>query len=152
MALRRASLAMSFAFLPVLAGTVAVFSQSSGQEPAPAVTVFGYKNFAAQAKIDADFLAVPDAKLAGQHLKTLTAEPHIASSKEDRTTADYVAAKFKEAGLDTEIVPYRVLLNQPRKVSFEAHGDDGAVLATGPTREHVTGRPVSGRPAGGDAV
>ncbi len=42
--------------------------------------VFGYRDFAPQAQIDQAFLAVPDATLAGQHLKTLTAEPHIAGS------------------------------------------------------------------------
>src|SRR5882672_5009023 len=83
------------------------------QTPAP--TVFGYNDFTKQAKIDAEFLAVPDAKLAGQHLKILTAKPHMASTKEDYETAEYVAQKFKAAGLVTEIVPYRVLLNMPRK-------------------------------------
>ena len=109
-------------------------------------SVFGYTDFTKQAKIDADFLAVPDAKLAGQHLKILTAKPHIASSPEDRETAEYVAQKFIAAGLETKIVPYRVLLNQPRKVSFEARSDAGAVLATGPTPEHVSGDPFQDDP------
>ncbi|HTJ30257.1 MAG TPA: M28 family metallopeptidase [Acidobacteriaceae bacterium] len=104
-------------------------------------SVFGYQDFTAQSKIDAKFLAVPDAKLAGEELKTLTAKPHIAASKEDYETAQYVAEKFKAAGLDTHIVPYRVLLNWPRKVSFEAKSDAGAMLATGPTPEHVSGKP-----------
>jgi N-acetylated-alpha-linked acidic dipeptidase len=111
-----------------------------------AQAVFGYTDFTQQSKIDADFLAVPDAKLAGQHLKTLTAKPHIASSPEDHETAEYVAQKFIAAGLETRIVPYRVLLNQPRRVSFEAHGDDGALLATGPTREHVSNDPFQDDP------
>ena len=109
-------------------------------------SVFGYTDFSKQAKIDADFLAVPDAKLAGQHLKTLTAKPHIASSPEDHETAEYVAQKFIAAGLETKIVPYRVLLNQPRKVSFEARSDAGAVLATGPTPEHVSSDPFQDDP------
>jgi N-acetylated-alpha-linked acidic dipeptidase len=112
----------------------------------PVSTVFGYTDFTAQSKIDAAFLAVPDAALAGQHLKILTAEPHIASSKEDYKTAEYVAAKFKAAGLETEIVPYRVLLNQPRKVSFEAKSDSGKLLSTGPTPEHVSEDPFQNDP------
>ena len=104
-------------------------------------SVFGYTNFAHQSKIDTEFLAVPDAKLAGLELKILTAKPHIASSPEDHETALFVAQKFKAAGLETEIVPYRVLLNQPRKVSFEALNDQGGILATGPTREHVENDP-----------
>jgi N-acetylated-alpha-linked acidic dipeptidase len=84
---------------------------------------------------------VPDAKFAGQELKILTAKPHMASTQEDYETAQYVAQKFKSAGLDTEIVPYRVLLNLPRKVSFEARTDTGTILATGPTPEHVSDDP-----------
>jgi len=123
-----------------------LLSLSLASAAAQAPAVFGYSDFTAQAKIDADFLAVPDAKLAGQELKTLTAKPHIASSPEDHETALYVAEKFKAAGLETEIVPYRVLLNQPRKVSFEASTDAGAVLATGPTREHVAQDPYQDDP------
>jgi N-acetylated-alpha-linked acidic dipeptidase len=108
--------------------------------------VFGYNDFTAQAKIDTQFLAVPDAKLAGQHLKTLTSKPHMAATKEDYETAQYVAQKFKAAGLETEIVPYRVLLNQPRKVSFEAHSDIGTLLASGPTPEHVSDDPYQNDP------
>src|SRR5580658_8986501 len=108
------------------------------QVPAP---VFGYKDFAAESKIEQQFLAVPDAKLAGQHLKTLTAEPHLASTPEDHKTAEYVAAKFRAAGLDTEIVPYRVLMNQPKVVRIEAFDTSGKLLISGPTREHVEGDP-----------
>jgi N-acetylated-alpha-linked acidic dipeptidase len=116
----------------------------AAQSAAP--TVFGYTDFAAQAKIEATFLAVPDAQLAGQHLKILTAEPHLAATPEDRKTAEYVAEKFRQAGLDTEIVPYRVLLNQPKVVRVEAFDEAGRKLMTGPTREHVPGDPYQDDP------
>ncbi len=70
-----------------------------------------YSTSAREAKLEEKFLAVPDAKLAGEELKTLTAEPHLAATPEDHKTAEYVARKFRAAGLETEIVPYRVLLN-----------------------------------------
>jgi N-acetylated-alpha-linked acidic dipeptidase len=101
--------------------------------------VFGYADFTTQARIEEKFLAVPDAKLAGQHLKILTAVPHLAATEEDRKTADYVAQKFRAAGLDTEIVPYRVLLNQPKVVRVEAYNAAGRLLMSGPAREHVQG-------------
>jgi len=101
--------------------------------------VFGYKDFSKQAKIEEEFLAVPSAKLAGEHLKTLTAEPHLAATPADRKTADYVAEKFRAAGLETEIVPYRVLLNQPKEVRVEAFDPSGKQLMSGPTRERVQG-------------
>jgi N-acetylated-alpha-linked acidic dipeptidase len=109
-------------------------------------TVFGYTDFSAESKIEQKFLAVPDAKLAGQHLKTLTAEPHLASTPEDHKTAEYVAEKFRAAGLDTEIVPYRVLMNQPKVVHFEAFDSAGKQLIAGPNREHVDNDPYQDDP------
>lgn len=112
----------------------------------PTAQVFGYRDFTQQAKWDAAFLAVPDAALAGQELKTLTAEPHWASSPEDYKTALYVADKFKAAGLDTRIVPYSVLLNKPVKISIEAFDANGNKLMSGPTPEHVDPKRYGGDP------
>ena len=102
--------------------------------------VFGYKDFAAEeAHTDQAFLAVPDAKRAGEELKILTAEPHIAGSPEDYKTAQFVAQKFKADGLETSIVPYKAWLNLPKSVKVEAWGADGKLLMSGPTPEHVDG-------------
>ena len=119
---------------------------AQSQTPAPSQRVFGYANFAAQAKIEEEFLAVPDAKLAGQHLKILTAEPHMAATPEDHRTAEYVAQKFRAVGLETQIVPYRVLLNQPKVVRVEAYDAAGKLLMTGPTKEHVDKDPGQDNP------
>src|ERR1700760_1901309 len=103
-------------------------AQNSAPAEAPVsapTQIFGYSNFSKEAAIEQKFLAVPNAKLAGEALKTLTAEPHVASSPEDHKTAEYVAQKFREAGLDTEIVPYRVLMNQPKAVKVEAFDSAG---------------------------
>ena len=108
--------------------------------------VFGYADFSQQAKWDTTFMAVPDAKLAGQHLKILTAEPHWASSPEDYKTALYVAEKFKAAGLQTEIVPFKVLLNKPVKIVIEAFDAQGKKLMSGPTPEHVDPKEYGGDP------
>ena len=108
--------------------------------------VFGYTDFSKEAALEQKFLAIPDAKLAGQELKTLTAEPHMAATPEDRKTAEYVAQKFRAAGLDTEIVPFRVLLNQPKVVRVEAYNPAGNLLMSGPTREHVEGDPYDDNP------
>ena len=130
------ALAVLLAFVPGL-----VQAQSAGQTSA-----FGYADFGAQSKIEAKFLAVPSATLAGRELKALTAEPHMAATPEDRKTADYVARKFRAAGLETKIVPYRVLLNWPNVVRVEAYDPAGHLLMTGPTREHVQGDPYQDNP------
>jgi N-acetylated-alpha-linked acidic dipeptidase len=106
--------------------------------PSPVPTIFGYRDFTAQQKLDAAFLAVPSAELAGRHLKILTAEPHWASSPEDAKTAQYVAAQFRQAGLQTEIVPFRVLLNKPKSLLIEAFDSKGALLMTGPSPERLS--------------
>jgi N-acetylated-alpha-linked acidic dipeptidase len=120
--------------------------QGQSPAPAPSPSVFGYADFSAQAKIEEKFLAVPDAKLAGQHLKILTAEPHLAATPEDHKTAEYVAQKFRAAGLDTRIVPYRVLMNWPKTVRVEAYDSSGKLLMSGPTREHVDKDPGQDNP------
>ncbi len=127
------------AFSALLPSLIASAQSSSTQ-------VFGYRDFTQQSKWDAAFLAIPDAKLAGEHLKFLTASPHWASSKEDYDTAVYVANKFKEAGIETRIVPYKILLNKPVKISVEAFDDKGAKLMSGPTPEHVDPKKYGGDP------
>jgi len=107
---------------------------------------FGYTHFQHEAAVEERFLAVPSAKLAGQELKLLTAKPHLAATPEDRQTALYVAEKFRAAGLHTEIVPYRVLLNWPVVVHVEAFDASGKLLMSGPTREHVQGDPYQDNP------
>ena len=89
---------------------------------------------------------MPDPKLAGEELKTLTAEPHLAATPEDHKTAEYVAQKFRAAGLETTIVPYRVLMNRPKVVRVEAYDPAGHLLMSGPTREHVEGDPCQDDP------
>jgi N-acetylated-alpha-linked acidic dipeptidase len=131
-------------FFLLLAVSFSSMAQSSGQGKSS--SVFGYTNFSAQAKVEEKFLAVPDAKLAGQHLKTLTAEPHLAATPEDLKTAEYVAQKFRAAGLETEIIPYRVMLNQPKTVRVEAFAPDGALLMRGPSPEHVDNDPAQDNP------
>ena len=109
----------------------------SAAAAAQATTLFGFRDAAQQARWDSLFLAVPDPKLAGQHLQTLTTAPHWASSPEDYTTALYVADRFKAAGLATEIVPYKVRLNKPVSILIEAFDADGTKLISGPRPEHV---------------
>jgi N-acetylated-alpha-linked acidic dipeptidase len=117
-------------------------SSVSGTAPqAPgAQAIFGYRDSSAQNAVESRFLAVPDPKLAEEHLRILTQAPHIAGSPEDKATAEYVAKKFREAGLDTEIVEYKVWLNYPSEISVDVTAPDGITIH-GPTREQVDGDP-----------
>ena len=114
-------------------------------QPAASERVFGFQDFSRQAEIDRRFNQSPDARLAEEHLRTLTQAPHVAGSPEDRKTAEYVAQKFREAGLDTQIVEYKVLLSFPEEVSVDVTAPAG-VKMHGPSREHVEGDPYQDDP------
>ena len=79
-------------------------------------SISGFRDAAGEREVEEKFMAVPDPKLAEEHLRILTQAPHIAGSPEDKATAEYVAKKFREAGLDTEIVEYKVWLNYPAEI------------------------------------
>jgi N-acetylated-alpha-linked acidic dipeptidase len=131
--------------IAALVAAPSILGQLHAQAAAP-TSVFGYKTFDHEQTVEEKFLAVPDASLAGQELKILTAAPHMAATPEDHKTAEYVAEKFRADGLETEIVPYRVLLNWPKAVKVEAWDENGKLLMSGPTREHVEGDPYDNDP------
>ncbi len=110
-----------------------------------AVAIFGFRNGAAEQATESRFLAVPDAKLAEEHLRILTKVPHMAGTIEDKATADYVARKFRDAGLETEIVEYKVWMNYPAEIKVDMTAPAGVEMH-GPTRERVDGDPYQDDP------
>src|SRR5579864_8194153 len=128
---------ITFRRLPVriLFFIIAVFVRVAAQSNTPA-PVMGYRDFSAEQRAEQQFLAVPDAKLAGEHLRIITAAPHIAASPEDKQTADYVAQKFRAAGLETEIVEYKVWMNRPAEISVDIVSPPVPNYHA-PQREHV---------------
>jgi N-acetylated-alpha-linked acidic dipeptidase len=112
--------------------------------PAPA-TIFGFRDSAAENAAEGRFLAVPDPKRAEEHLRTLTRVPHMAGTPEDKETAEYVAKKFREAGLETEVVEYKVWMNYPEEISVDLIAPPGITMH-GPTREHVESDPFQDDP------
>ena len=123
---------------------LSAFSQQKPTSAAP-TQVFGFRNFSQQHKWDQKFIDVPDPARAEEHLRILTAEPHVAGSPEDRKTAEYVAQKFKEAGLQTEIVEYKVWMNRPAEISVSVTAPPN-VKMNGPAREHVSSDPFQDDP------
>ncbi len=107
--------------------------------------ISGFRDVAGEREIEKKFLAVPDPKLAEEHLRILTEAPHIAGSPEDKATAEYVAKKFREAGLDTEIVEYKVWFNYPAEIRVDMTAPVGVEMH-GPRREHVDGEPFQDDP------
>ncbi|MGA7558450.1 MAG: M28 family metallopeptidase [Terriglobales bacterium] len=103
-------------------------------------SISGFRDVASERVVEEKFMAVPDPKLAEEHLRILTQAPHIAGSPEDKATAEYVAKKFREAGLETEIAEYKVWLNYPEEIRVDMTAPAGVEMH-GPRREHVDDDP-----------
>ena len=114
----------------------------------PSQQVFGFRDFAAQAKVDAQFQAIPDPILAGQHLKELTKAPHWASSPEDYATAEYVAARVQSSRPPNRNCP---LPRPAQQARFHPHRSlrprRHSKLMSGPTPEHVGPRNTAATPS-----
>jgi len=115
------------------------------QQSLAAPQIRGFRDATDELLLEQRFLKVPQPYLAEQHLKTLTAVPHMAGTPEDRKTADYVAQKFREAGLDTRIDEYKVWMNYPVEVRITTTAPPGVHLR-GPSREHVAKDPYQDDP------
>ena len=121
----------AFAFILVFAllfSSASLPQQQATPIPIGTTQILGFRNATDQLLLEQKFLRVPDASLAEKHLKTLTAEPHVAGTPEDRKTAEYVAQRFREAGLATRIDEYKVWLNYPVEIK---------VTTTAPANLHV---------------
>jgi N-acetylated-alpha-linked acidic dipeptidase len=120
--------------------------QKSDHDTASAnAPISGFRDALAERQVEKQFMAVPDPKLAEEHLRILTQAPHIAGSPEDKATAEYVAQKFRDAGLETEIVEYKVWLNYPAEIRVDMTAPAGVEMH-GPRREHVDGDPFQDDP------
>ncbi len=117
-----------------------LFSGDSQTSSSASAGLRGFAHADEERALESRFLAVPDRRLAQEHLRILTQAPHMAGTPEDKATADYVAQKFREAGLSTEIVEYKIWMNYPAEISVDVTAPAN-VHMHGPTREHVAGDP-----------
>jgi N-acetylated-alpha-linked acidic dipeptidase len=95
-----------------------VSSFRAGYSQSPASTSldgFSAEGAAAQRRREEQFLAVPAANAAREHSRRLTAEPHVAGTKEDYATAIYVREQMRSFGLAAELKEYDVLLPYPKR-------------------------------------
>jgi N-acetylated-alpha-linked acidic dipeptidase len=133
----------------LLVGCIVALSSADGSSPAastvPAIAIFGFRDSATESQWEQEFLAVPNPKQAEEDLRILTQAPHMAGTAEDKATADFVAQKFRDAGLETQIQEYRVWINYPLEISVDVTAPPDAHMH-GPTREHVDGDALADDP------
>jgi len=136
-------------FFCLVCATLQAFDKSpapnSDGSKTPNWAITGFRNAAQEQELEKKFMAVPDPKLAEEHLRILTQAPHPAGSPEDKATADYVASKFRDAGLDTSIVEYKVWFNTPAEIKVDMTAPAGVEMH-GPHREHVESDPFQDDP------
>ncbi len=72
------------------------------------------------AQIWREFLRLPDANIAREHLQVLTSEPHLAGTKGDQFTIDYVYGQFRSYGLEVLNSSYDVYLPFPVSARLRA--------------------------------
>ncbi|MGI8837004.1 MAG: M28 family metallopeptidase [Pyrinomonadaceae bacterium] len=94
-----------------------VWSQDNLNQP-PVLDGFTAEGSATERRWEADFRAIPDPGSAREHLRRLTAEPHVAGTKEDYDTAIYVRDQIRSYGIPSELNEYEVLLPYPKQPSI----------------------------------
>lgn len=91
---------------------------------------FTVESSATERNWESEFRAIPEASAAREHLRRLTAQPHVAGTKEDYDTAIYVRDQIRSYGISSELKEYDVLLPYPKQPSI--------VELVAPRRERLT--------------
>jgi N-acetylated-alpha-linked acidic dipeptidase len=83
--------------------------------------LFGYsaESSRAERQWEEKFRAIPSPENLRAYMQQLTAHPHNVGTAYDKANADWIAAKFKEFGLDTHIEQFDVLYPTPRERAVE---------------------------------
>ncbi|MBS1681329.1 MAG: M28 family peptidase [Bacteroidetes bacterium] len=77
---------------------------------AQTLTGFSAGSTSKEQQAESFFLNQQESERYKNHLKTLTREPHIATSKANERARDYIAEVMRKAGFQVEIFPYDIYL------------------------------------------
>lgn len=125
----RAALAISSLVYP------STLAQSNQQTAIPATTTavingFSADRTAAQRALEQKLQSIPGPESAERHLRTITAEPHMAGTEGSRRVAEYMRDQLRSFGFEAELVQYKVWLNQPKEVKLELVAPEAKALGT----------------------
>ena len=115
---RLRTLVLVLSVLGLLTSTLAFRPVSAQTVPIAGLDGFTRQGSVSQRSREEQFRAVPAADSAREHLKRLTAEPHVAGTKEDYATAVYVRDQIRGYGIPAELKEYDVLLPYPKQPSI----------------------------------
>src|ERR1044071_10357682 len=106
------------AFIASFISLLMVGLQTAALAQSPDIDGFSAQMSLAEQRFEEQFRSVPAGPSAREHLRRLTAEPHVAGTKEDYETAVYVRDQMRSFGLPAELKEYDVLLPYPRRPSI----------------------------------
>ena len=102
------------AFVASLISFLLVGLHTAALAQSPSIDGFSAQSSAAERTFEEQFRSIPAGSSAREHLRRLTAEPHIAGTPEDYNTAIYVRDQMRSYGLSAELKEYQVWLNYPK--------------------------------------
>ncbi len=111
----RQSLALAFVIAIVLTSNATLAQNNLTNTPS--IDGFAPSELMQQRRFEEQFRSVPKPASAREHLRILTAEPHVAGSMEDYKTAIYVRDQWRSYGIAADIEEYQVLLPLPKTPS-----------------------------------
>ena len=126
--------AFSAALLVLLAAPAGQLAAQTGFSPGKATP---------QGDLEQRLLALADSETARIMTRALSAQPHMAGTRAQAETRDYVIAKLQEWGLETWVKEYTVYLPQPEIVAAWLYPRRGAAAQ----RLNLVEPPVVGDPA-----
>src|SRR5215471_12575868 len=103
----------------LLAGTAFVpFLHSTAGDDVP---LFGFSTESSRTERqwEEKFRAIPNPENHRAYMQRLTARPHNVGSPYDKDNAEWIASKFKEFGLETQIENFDVLYPTPKERLIE---------------------------------
>src|SRR5437763_2356446 len=124
MKMNRRQLIASLVLVPFIANYATALAQTGN------IDGFSAQTSDIERKFEEQFRSIPAGNSAREHLRRLTAEPHVAGTPEDYATAVYVRDQMRSFGLPAEIKEYQVWLNYPKT--------DPIVELISPRRERLT--------------
>src|ERR1041385_4703491 len=121
---------MRYARSPIAFAIILIINSFPLSAFAQAIDGFSQARSQDERRIEEQFRAVPQPASAREHLRRLTAEPHIAGTPEDYATAVYVRDQMRSFGLAADLKEYQVWLNYPKS--------DPIVELIPPRRERIS--------------
>jgi N-acetylated-alpha-linked acidic dipeptidase len=112
---RVATLVLLISLCGLLTSDFLIRTASSQGQAGTALNGFAFQTSYAERGREEQFRSVPDPKSAREHLRRLTAVPHVAGTKEDYDTAVYVRDQIRSYGIPAELKEYDVLLPYPSR-------------------------------------